>query len=48
MMCDFKRSTVRVGLKIHPNKTNILSNQGSNKRREVSVNNIKVEVVPVK
>ena len=35
MMCDFKRSTEKVGLKIHPEKTKILSNQNSNKRREI-------------
>ena len=33
MMCDFKQSTERVGLKIHPDKTNILSNQSSNRRK---------------
>ena len=48
MMCDFKKSTERVGLKIHTGKTKLLSNQGSNKRREVSINNIKVEVLSVK
>ena len=29
MMCDFKKSTEKVGLGIHPEKTNILSNQSS-------------------
>ena len=38
MMCDFK------GLEIHPNKTKILSNQNSAKRREVTIVNIKKEV----
>ena len=47
MMCDFKRSTEKVGLKIHPEKTKILSNQSSNRRREVAINNIKVKVLPV-
>ena len=47
-MCDFKQSTERVGLKIHWEKTNILSNQNSNRRREVTINNIKVEILPVK
>ena len=28
MMCDFKKATEKVGLRIHPDKT-ILSNQGS-------------------
>ena len=47
MMCDFKRSTERVGLKIHLERTKILSNQNSNRRREVAIKNIKVEVSPV-
>ena len=37
MMCDFKQSTESVGLKIHPDKTKILSNQSTNKRNEVEV-----------
>ena len=47
-MCDFKKSTENEGLKIHPEKTKILSNQGSNRRKEVTIDNIKVEVLPVK
>ena len=43
MMCNFKQSTERVGLKMHPN---ILGNQRSNKRKEVDINNIKVEIWP--
>ena len=43
MMCDFKKITVRVGLKIHPDSTRILSNQSSNRRREVEINNMHVE-----
>ena len=46
MMSDSKKITESVGLKIHPGKTNILSNQGSNKRREVSIDNMRVEVIP--
>ena len=46
MMCDFKRSTERMGLKIHPEKMKILGNQKSN-RKEETINNIKVEVLPV-
>ena len=45
MMCDFKQSTESVGLKIHPNKTKILSNQSTNKRKEVEINNFKVEIL---
>ena len=47
MMCDFARSTERVGLKIHPEITKILSNQNSNRRREMAIKNIKVDVLPV-
>ena len=46
MMCDFKQSTERVELKIHPDKTKFLSNQSSNRRKEVEINNIKVEILP--
>ena len=45
MMCDFKQSTVRVGLKIHPDRTEILSNQSSNSRKEVEINNNKVGIL---
>ena len=48
MMCDFTKSTESVELKILPDKTKILSDQRSNKRREVSIDNIKVKVLPVK
>ena len=41
MMCDFKRSTENVGLTIHAEKTKILSNQRSNRRKEV-IDSIKV------
>ena len=34
MMCTFKQSTESVGLKIHPDKTNNLSNQSTNKRKK--------------
>ena len=44
MMCDFKQSTERVGLKIHPDKRKNLSNQGSDRRKEVEFN-IKVEIL---
>ena len=33
MMCDCKTSTERVGLKIHPDKTKILSNQGIGQKK---------------
>ena len=43
--CDFKQSTESVGLKIHTDKTKILSKQSTNKRKEVEINNIKVEIL---
>ena len=45
MLCEFKKSTEKVGLRIHPGKTKILSNQSSNTRREIEVDNIKVEIL---
>ena len=45
MMCDFKQSTESVGLKIHPDKTKILINESSNRRKEGEINNIKVEIL---
>ena len=45
MLCDFKQSTERVGLKIHPEKTKIFSNQSSKRRKQVKINNIKVETL---
>ena len=46
MMCDLKQSAERVGLKIHPDKRNILSKQSSNKSKEVDITNSKVEILP--
>ena len=43
MLCDFEHDTEKVGLKIHPGKTKILSCQISNTRKEVEIDNIKVE-----
>ena len=45
MWCDFKQSTESVGLKIHSDKTKILTNRSTNKRKEVEINNIKVEIL---
>ena len=45
MLCDFKRSTEAVGLGIHPDKTKILSNQATGKRKEVTIDNIRIEVL---
>ena len=45
VMCDFKQSTESVGLKIQPDKTKILSNQSTNERKEVEINNIIFEIL---
>ena len=44
MMNEFKQSTEKVGLKVHPEKTKILSNQTSS-RREMVFDNIKVVIL---
>ena len=46
MLCDFKRSTEAVGLGIHRDKTKILRNQEKEKKKEITVDNIKIEVLP--
>ena len=43
MLGEFKRSTEKVGLRIHPGKTKILSNSSSDTRKEVEIDDIKVE-----
>ena len=45
MLCEFKSSTEAVGLGIHPDKTKILSNQDKVKAKEITVDNIKIEVL---
>ena len=45
MLCEFKASTEIVGLGIHPNKTNALSNQEKVKTKEVTVSNVKIQVL---
>ena len=48
MLCDFKKSTEKVGLRIHPEKTKILSNQSnqsSDTKKEIEVDDIKVEIL---
>ena len=44
MLCEFKTSTEAVGLGIHPDKAKILSNQDKVRAKEITVNNIKIEV----
>ena len=48
MLCEFKASTEVVGLGIHPDKTKILSNQDKVKVNEITVDNIKIEVLKKK
>ena len=45
MLREFKSSTEAVGLGIHPDKTKILSNQDKVKVKEITVDNIKIEVL---
>ena len=42
MLCEFKQSTEKLGLRIHPGKTKILSNQSSDTRKEIEADNIRV------
>ena len=43
MMSDFMRSTENMGLKIHPDTTNIFPHQKTTKQREAHIDNINVE-----
>ena len=45
MLCEFKTSTEAVGLEIHPDKTKTLSNHDKVKVNEITVDNIKIEVL---
>ena len=48
MMCEFKRSTEKVGLRIHPDKTKILSNQStinSDTKKQLEVDDMKIETL---
>ena len=45
MLCEFKISTEAVGLGNHPGKTKILSNQDKTKVKEITVDNIKIEIL---
>ena len=48
VLCDFTRSTEKVVLEIHPSKRKILRNQEARKQKEITVDNIKIEVLPKK
>ena len=45
MLCKFKRSTEKVGLRIRPGKTKILSNRSLDIRKEIEIDDIKVEIL---
>ena len=48
MMYEFKESTEKVGLSIHPGKTNVLSNQSSislDSKKEMQIGDVKIETL---
>ena len=45
MLCNFKVSTEAVGLGIHPDKTKILSSQDKVRAKEITVDNIQIEIL---
>ena len=48
MMCEFKKATEKVGLRIHPHKTKILSNQStinSDTKKHFEVDDINIEIL---
>ena len=47
MLYDFKRSTEKVGIRIHPRKTKILSNQSSlgSDTKEMQIDDIEIEIL---
>ena len=48
MVCDFKKATEKVGLRIHPDKTKILSNPStinSNTKRHIEVGEMSIEIL---
>ena len=48
MMCDFKKATEKVGLRIHPDKTKILSNQStinSDTKKLFEVGDMSIEIL---
>ena len=44
-LCDVKHSTEKVGLKIHPGGSKILSSWSSNARKQIEIDNIEVEIL---
>ena len=48
MLCDVEESTEKVGLRIHPDKTKILSNQStinSDTKKQLEVDDMKIEIL---
>ena len=48
MMYEFKESTEKVGLRIHPGKTKVLSNRSSlcsDSKKEMQIDDIKIEIL---
>ena len=48
MLCEFKKATEKVGIRIHPDKTKILSNQNtmnSNTKKHLQVDGMSIEVL---
>ena len=48
MMCEFKEATEKVGLRIHPDKTKILSNQSnmnSDTKRYIKIGEMSIEIL---
>ena len=48
MMCEFKEATEKVGLRIHPDKTKILSNQStinSDTKKHLEVDDMSIEIL---
>ena len=48
LLCDFKKSTEKVGLRIHPEKTKTPSNQsslGSDSKKEMQIGDVKIEIL---
>ena len=46
-MTDFKKSTDAQGLEIHPGKTKILTTQKSNRLKEIGIDGVHVEILPL-
>ena len=48
MLCEFKKVTEKVGLRIHPDKTKILSHQStinSDTKKQLEVDDMKIEIL---